>query len=676
MPDEASHEFIIGFDILPSHSPRSKTPPKFACAVMRDGVLLTEYEEISRRQLLNLVKEIEPTYLATDNIFEIVPDSKAAYRLIERLPPVTKLVQVTGVPPHQTSLKSLARRYRIRFRGRLTPLESAKIAARLASMGVGYALECFGEQTEIKVTRGRKMGRGGQSANRYRRKLHSEIQQMTRHIEGQLREAGIDFDVDVRTSDFGYASARIVAYASLPVINGLVESKRGGDFNVLVSPVRKRVEFLPLEPRPVRADVHPRYFILGIDPGTTAAVCLLTFDGRVHLLESRKGLTRADIIRTVYEQGVPVMVATDTTPVPHFVRKIAGTLNAELFVPSKPIPVAEKQELARTFSDSVRIANSHERDALTAAVYAFRSVLPKLQQIDHRIREENLSIDRNHVKALVLKGMPMNEAIAQLAYEETEAVEASPPPAAEEEVITPEKMQALRERVAQLEAENTALHERIEDLKRVVEYHQFRESELAHSLEIVSRENYWRVKRDREVAKRNEELRKAHKEIRSLKRQIRRLRHRLEHLRGVKRREMRGDMIAIKTIPHFTRESIEEYIRKVGIRQGDIVLFEDASGGGPQTAGMIIERGVRAVIVDTPLSHLAEEELIRATIPVIHAEEVELQRVDEFAFIDRKKFESQRRASMEKAKERARQRGEEYLIELVEQYRQRPHDYY
>ncbi len=674
MPDDAGHEFIIGFDILPSHSPRSKSTPKFACAVMRDGILLTDYDEISRRQLLGLVREIEPVYLATDNIFEIVPDTKTVFRFIDRLPPVTRLVQVTGIPPHQTSLKSLARRYRIPFRGKPTPLESARAAAKLASMGVGYSLECFGEQTEIKVTRGRKMGRGGQSANRYRRKLHSEIQQMTRYIEQQLRGAEIDYDVDVRASDYGYASSRIVAYAPLPVISGLVESKRGGDFNVIVSPVRKRVEFLPLEPKAVPADVHPRYFIMGIDPGTTAAVCLLTFEGKVHLLQSKKGLTRADIIRTVYEEGVPVLVATDTTPVPHFVKKIAGTLNAELFVPNKPIPVVEKQELARSFSSSVRISNSHERDALTAAVYAYRSVLPKLQQIDHRVREERLPIDRNHLKALVLKGMPMNEAIARLTQEEAEVVEVAPAQETDhetEEVLSVERMDALKQRIAQLETENAVLTEKIEDLKRLVEYHKFRESELAYSLEIVNRENYWRIKRDREVAKKNAELQKARREIRSLQKRIRGLYERLERLRGVKRLEIRGDKIAIKTIPHFTKESIEEYAQKVGIRRGDIVLFEDASGGGPQTAGLIIDRGVRAIIVDTPLSHLAEEELVRATIPVINASEVELQRVDEFAFIDRKKFERQLRGFMREARERARQRGEEHLIELIEQYRLR-----
>ena len=114
---------------------------------------------------------------------------------------------------------------------------------------------------------------------------------------------------------------------------------------------------------------------------------------------------------------------------------------------------------------------------------------------------------------------------------------------------------------------------------------------------------------------------------------------------------------------------IEEYIQNVGLKSGDIVLFEDASGGGPQTAGLLINRGIRAVIVDTPLSHLSEEELVHSVIPVINAEEVELQRVDEFAFISRKKFEKQLQSFIAKVREEARQRGEDELVELVERYR-------
>ncbi|MHA1905926.1 MAG: DUF460 domain-containing protein [Candidatus Thorarchaeota archaeon] len=667
MSDES--EFIVGFDILPSHSPKSKTAPKFACAIIKDGVVLNEYSEISRGALLRLVKEVEPKWFCTDNIFEIVPDSKSLFHLAERIPPKTRIVQVTGVPPRQIPLKTLARRHKISVKGKPSPLDSAKIAAQLVNLGVGYSVECFSEQTEIKVTRGRKMGKGGQSANRYRRKLHSEIQQMTRHIESELKTAEIDFDIDIRHSDFGYASSRIVAYAPLPVIQSLVERKRGGDFNVLISPVRKRTEFLPLEPKPVPMQTAPKYFILGIDPGTTAAICLLTLHGNIHTLISRKGLTRADIIRTVYERGIPVLIASDVPQTPHFVEKIARSINAEVYTPDRPISVADKQELAREYSENTRIRNAHERDALTAAVYAFRSIRPKLDQIDRKIREEQISVNRNQVKALVIKGMPMAEAIAEITREDSEEIEPIPEQPATEEPLTQERYDALMKRYEDLHNEYDTLSEKLEDAQRMIEYLSFREDELSQSLEIINRQNYWQVKRDREVRKKSTEIETAKREDTKLRKQVRQLEKRLERLVGVKRLEIRGDMLAIKTIPQFTRESIDEYCRKVGIRPGDIVLFEDASGAGPQTANLLIENEIRAVIADTPLSHLSKEVLVDAVIPVIEASSVELQRIDEFAFISRKKFEKQFQDFMTDTKEKARQRSEDQLVDLVEEYR-------
>ena len=668
-PMDVDSEVIMGFDILPSHSPKSKKAPKFSCVIFRNGLVLNEYSEITRGALIRLVKDIQPKWLCTDNIFEIVPDSKSLFRFVEKIPPETRIVQVTGIPPKQTGLKTLARRYNLSLRGKPSPLDAARICAELAALGVGYSIECFSEETEIKVTRGRKMGRGGQSANRYRRKLHSEIQQMTRHIEGVLKESKIDYDIDIRKSDFGYASARIVAYAPLPALRGLVQARRGPDYNVIVAPVRKRTEFLPLEPKAVPTTFTHRYFILGIDPGTTAAICLLTLTGSIHSMVSKKGLTRADIIRHVYEQGIPVLAASDVPQVPHFVEKIASSINLDVYTPNKPIPVADKQELAREYSSERKIRNAHERDALTAAVYAFRSIHSKLNQIDKRIREEQLSVDRNHLKALVIKGMSMNEAIANLTREEAEVVAPIPEQLVPEEPVTQEKFESVLHKLSELQEENRLLCEKIEDIGRHVEYLRFRESELTTSLDIVSKENYWKIKRDRELTKKQSEIITSKRDTDRLQKSVEKLEKHLEKLKGVKRLEMRGDMIAIKTIPHFTRESIEEYMKKVGLKPGDVLLFEDASGGGPQTANLLIEKEIRAVIVDTPLSHLPVEELVRATIPVIKAKAVALRRVDEFAFISRKKFEQQLDEFMKETREKARQQSEDDLIEIVEKYR-------
>jgi predicted RNase H-like nuclease (RuvC/YqgF family) len=278
-------------------------------------------------------------------------------------------------------------------------------------------------------------------------------------------------------------------------------------------------------------------------------------------------------------------------------------------------------------------------------------------------------VDRNHLKALVIKGMSMAEAISNLTHEESEVIEEVPEQPEEEEVLTPEIHAALKQKHSDLQQENEILTEKLQDAQRHIEYLRFRENELEYSIKIMNRDNYWRVKRDREVTKKQHEINKIKSENKKMRKKINKLQRRLDRLIGVKRLEMRGDMLAIKSIPQFTRESIESYARKVGLRSGDVVLFEDGSGAGPQTANLLVEREIRAVIYDTPLSHLSVETLIDATLPVIDAKEVELQRIDEFAFISKKKFEKHLNLFMRETKEKARKRSEEHLVEIVEEYR-------
>ena len=69
-------------------------------------------------------------------------------------------------------------------------------------------------------------------------------------------------------------------------------------------------------------------------------------------------------------------------------------------------------------------------------------------------------------------------------------------------------------------------------------------------------------------------------------------------------------------------------------------MFVRDAGGGTESASMLIERGVRAVIRGTYMSHLAEEKFQEARVPVVPKDEVALKVVDDFAVMDPKKFDA------------------------------------
>ena len=86
--------------------------------------------------------------------------------------------------------------------------------------------------------------------------------------------------------------------------------------------------------------------------------------------------------------------------------------NAVLFSPGADIPAEEKIALGREFG----YKNDHQRDALAAASSAFKKYRNKFLQVERKAPPE---IDTDEVKALVVRGYSIENAIAELV---------SPPP--------------------------------------------------------------------------------------------------------------------------------------------------------------------------------------------------------------------------------------------------------
>jgi uncharacterized protein len=103
--------------------------------------------------------------------------------------------------------------------------------------------------------------------------------------------------------------------------------------------------------------------------------------------------------------------------------------------------------------------------------------------------------------------------------------------------------------------------------------------------------------------------------------------------------EFRGDKSPVKIIDSLSKDAIAACDKKLGLKPGDIVFVRDA-GGGTESASMLIERGVKAVIRGTYMSHLAEEKFQEARVPVVPKDEVALKVVDDFAVMDPKKFDA------------------------------------
>jgi predicted RNase H-like nuclease (RuvC/YqgF family) len=103
------------------------------------------------------------------------------------------------------------------------------------------------------------------------------------------------------------------------------------------------------------------------------------------------------IINIVSRVGIPVLIASDTSPPSSFVQKMAARLNAKVFSPKESLTKLEKRNIAKGIDDP------HIRDSYAAAVKAYRRYQNRLRQIEHM----DVS-NKEELKRMIILGKRIN----------------------------------------------------------------------------------------------------------------------------------------------------------------------------------------------------------------------------------------------------------------------------
>nr|MDO8076410.1 DUF460 domain-containing protein [Candidatus Freyarchaeota archaeon] len=670
---------VLGVDILPMSSPSSTKSKKYAAFLLSSDGNNKVFEKLGLRELLRIINDIEPDVVASDNIFEFAPDQKGIVYLLRRFPPGTKLVQVTGSPSNgMEPLISVAGRYGLTTSSKLSPVEAAEVCARLAAKGVGYIVCAFEDETKITVSRSRTLGPGGSSSERFRRRLHALVLQTTQVIKNTLDDAKIDYDLYTKESEHGLKRSKFLVYVDRAKLDGLIKPSRGRDVQVKVEPVvLDKLEWIPLIPK-VSTPLSKRGLILGIDPGMTCGLAVLDLNANLLLLHSEKELTRKKIIKETSNFGVPVYIGTDVYPPPEFVKKLSKSLNAKIYTPSHTLSVAEKRELTRKFLEgkNVKLRDSHQRDALASAIKAYQHLKNKFEQIEAHVREMNVYVPLDQVKASVARGVSINEAISSFLeeeedeYDETEEISTSDEKP--EEVIErlKKKLDKYRSKLRRQREQIQRLEERVVQSQETVKALKEEIKSLNNQVEALRSENLAEIRLNRLQARYQEENARLKSELVKVKNELASVRLQFSGLRRMKLMESRGIVYPLKTVKSFSQEEIRRADDLLGIKEGDIVFLEDATGGGRQAADLLIRRRISAVICGSGMSHIALERFVEAEIPVIPREDVNIKQVDEFAVVDREELERVLSEYRQKTLEQKKAQAEKLLETVVKQYRE------
>jgi uncharacterized protein len=493
---------------------------------------------------------------------------------------------VTGGERKET-LQKVAGRYNISF-NKFDPFAEARTTAQVATLGAGAEVIAFENESEIVASRHRSPGKGGWSQNRYVRKMHGAVQLKGREIEMALVAAGLRYEKKETRAFGGCSRVAFRVFAKRDQVP--VPTYRGADVQVRISGKRlERIRFRPLSGK-------PRYLIVGIDPGTTTAIAALDLDGNLlHLVSSRQ-MGMSDVIESLYKVGKPLIIASDVQEMPFTVEKIRRSFSAVAYTPKQDTSVETKVELTAPFP----YANDHERDALSAALDAYRQYRHRFQSLLKRIPPGH---DLDEVRARVIRGQSLEQVIGDMKV--PVPVAEAVPPLVQPDAKHDERVRVLDGMVKRL---RTYVSELQEDLKsrdyeiqrlqgRIRKIHSSRDAELA---------------KDAEVVKKDAIIQSLKKRLRKEERHNYNLVKRLGRIKKFAELSMDGEVLPVKVMEALTKDGLRKLVDDVGIDEGDIVFVSRTDGWGRSVVRDLAEMRVRAVIAGEKVLRESDPQMLPA----------------------------------------------------------------
>ena len=574
---------IFGIDIIHGSVRSGTIRPHYALVRVEDGTVISEEKNVTRFRLMRYIRDEQPEVLAVDSIQEIAQGTADLYAFLAELPAGTKLVQVTGDGVKMETLPRVAARYNLSF-DKQNPMEEAKASALLASFGAGYEVLAYTGITDITVSRNRSPGRGGWSQNRYVRKMHGAVRTHARDIEMKLVSANLEYSMIVSRAFGGESRVVFTVYAPRGQIP--VSPSKGGDAQIRIAGRRRdKITFQPLTKK-------PRYLIVGIDPGTTIGIAALDLDGNLVYLASTRLFSAADLTREIAALGKPLIIASDKAEMPFGVEKIRRAFSAVAWNPKKDILIKEKYVLAagRDFK------NDHERDSLSAAVYAYRTYKNKFESI---LKRAPAGVDTDELRAQIVRGLSLEQALSRISGTAPAAVPDELP-----EIIFDER----DERITRQEETIRRLRTLAETLSRESAGKDKTISVLHRKLNAEREERYAELLAATEIAERDREIAAVKKQLRKEERRCKNLRIRLDRMKRYVSLQAGEGCSALKVLPLLARDAVRVLDEEMGIGEEDLLYVLKIDGWGKSVVRELAEARVKAVILPRHVYTRAQEQ--------------------------------------------------------------------
>ena len=326
------------------------------------------------------------------------------------------------------------------------------------------------------------------------------------------------------------------------------------------------------------------------------------------------------------------------------VEKIANSFNTPVAPIKKILPVVEKIQIANEYKEryDVTIRDTHQRDALVAAIKAFNRLKNKLDKVEDEIKLLDNTLPIEDIKMSIIHGKSLNDAISeareiiqiqleqQLKKNEIGANYHTNDPQLRRELETiREKVITQQELINSLEQSHSRFKNENHDLRKQIE-------QLNQGLTNIKRKKSLKVDKLHHIRIKDAEILRLRQQVSEGKIKIESLQKDLAKLERMNTIILRDRYIPLKIINNLSQGAIEETEQVMIIIPGDVVYLRDPSGGSHRTAEELCNRQVRAIISSNPnFSHLALRVFQDNDIPIFTEEEVGAIWIDNFVLVSR-----------------------------------------
>ncbi|MHA1596144.1 MAG: DUF460 domain-containing protein [Candidatus Asgardarchaeia archaeon] len=638
--------------------------------------VLYQRRSISFPFMVRFIRMTKPKYLALDSIQEVAPNKKALTRLFELLPKDTEIVQVTMISDKSSvRLSKLVSENIEKVEKKLDSLETSYYCAVLALKGFGYVVRPFYDHVKLSVSRSRHPGKGGQSQMRYQRLNQVYVREVTEEIKNKLDEYGMDYDLFMRKTKYGYLKGLFFIYDDIDKVKKIVKEIPEKDVKIIVKRNVGGFIYTSINEKGVFEAIRKgRPMIVGIDPGITTGVACIDLSGNILLLKSGKELSKSEILKEFLSVGRPVLVCSDVHPAPSFVEKIASTMKVPVYTSGKILSSSEKRRIVEEFINkydkTIVVKSPHERDALAAAIKAFMNFRNKFQKVDDKISKERIPVSPDEVKAMVMMGQSISDAIRSLisSKEHPEKriskVKKVEPPSYERELeALNRKLQRYKDEIEVLRRENEELRDSLMRWKKEIE-------RLEAILERRTREIYLKIAKDEEIKKRDRIIKELREENRALKNEIERMKNEIEGMWSLKRLESDPNFIVMRAFDSLKGDDIDKVVKKYGMGKGEVIYVKDGTYGGKYALEMLKKFGVKAIITEKNLPHNLVQSLKSMEVPVMSSREFRsIKKHGDFVVAKRDEVEDKIDEEIGKIRDEMRKEYEKEIMKVIEDYR-------